>query len=461
MSMHQQLFRNQCEIDHSICQTEGKIPEWLSGSLFRNGPALYDFDHQSVNHWFDGMGMIHKFSIVSGSVHYKSRFIKSSAYKAAVANQKLAFREFATDPCGSIFNRFCSIFKPNFTTNTCVNVTSLNSDIVGLTETPIPIIIDKDSLDTLGSFSFDDSFKCQLSSAHPHVDSVSPISVSIRIGPKCSYVLHRIQDGRRIELGSIPVKSPSYQHSFGLTENYVVIADTPFKMSPLKSLVSTRSFIEQFKWTDTPTNFMILNRHTGQFVGSIKGPPFFMFHQINAYELDHTIVFDAITFENSDIISSLYLNNCRSSDPNFPKSVWSRFYLNLDTLTCNTETTAIGRTLEMPTISYSQYNALPYSYFYSIKKDDEAFFNQIVKVNTTDGDAIEYSDHTSIPSEPIFVPFPDSQQEDDGVLLSIFLNIEQQRTELHGICAKTMKLLFRSWIPQLSAYSFHGQFFKS
>ena len=55
---------------------QGQIPEWLSGSLFRNGPAYF-----TGGHWFDGLAMIHKFSFQSGSVSYSNRFLRTDAYQ--------------------------------------------------------------------------------------------------------------------------------------------------------------------------------------------------------------------------------------------------------------------------------------------------------------------------------------------------------------------------------------------
>jgi carotenoid cleavage dioxygenase-like enzyme len=40
----------------------GKIPSWLSGTLIRNGPAMFEVGQQKFNHWFDGLAMLHKFA---------------------------------------------------------------------------------------------------------------------------------------------------------------------------------------------------------------------------------------------------------------------------------------------------------------------------------------------------------------------------------------------------------------
>ena len=45
---------------------QGRIPQWLSGILLRTGPAKFEVGTQKYNHWFDGLGMLHKFEIHDG-----------------------------------------------------------------------------------------------------------------------------------------------------------------------------------------------------------------------------------------------------------------------------------------------------------------------------------------------------------------------------------------------------------
>ncbi len=43
------------EYDYFIDEIEGKIPEQLQGTLFRNGPGLLDVQGIPLKHPFDGM----------------------------------------------------------------------------------------------------------------------------------------------------------------------------------------------------------------------------------------------------------------------------------------------------------------------------------------------------------------------------------------------------------------------
>ena len=49
---------------------QGRIPRWLTGTLLRIGPARFEWGPDRYRHWFDGSGMIHKFSFAGGSVGY-------------------------------------------------------------------------------------------------------------------------------------------------------------------------------------------------------------------------------------------------------------------------------------------------------------------------------------------------------------------------------------------------------
>src|SRR4029453_19641225 len=55
----------------------GRLPDWLSGSLFRTGPAKFEIGRQSYAHWFDGLAMLHGFHFKGDTVSYSNRFVRS------------------------------------------------------------------------------------------------------------------------------------------------------------------------------------------------------------------------------------------------------------------------------------------------------------------------------------------------------------------------------------------------
>src|SRR5262245_21119592 len=137
------------ELDLESLSVEGTIPEWLGGTLVRNGPAKYEAGETSVRHWFDGLAMLHRFSFAGGRVSYSNRFLRTTAYREAEQG-RISYREFATDPCRSIFRRAATMFRPDFSDNCNVNIGRLGDEYIAMTETPLPVAFDPETLDTLG-----------------------------------------------------------------------------------------------------------------------------------------------------------------------------------------------------------------------------------------------------------------------------------------------------------------------
>jgi beta,beta-carotene 9',10'-dioxygenase len=204
---------------------KGTIPEWLSGTLLRNGPAKFSTNGSAVEHWFDGLAMLHAFSFNKGYVTYANKFLRTTDYDTVLKTGKMSYSGFAQDPCRSLFRRFTSLFvpKPSSSTsgqrdiphdmpNANVNVSKLADHFVALTETPLPIEFDPRTLDTLGVVHYNDSLPESKihESAHPHYDPVRKehISYLTRFGRTSNYVVYAIKDGttQRQPIASVEVE---------------------------------------------------------------------------------------------------------------------------------------------------------------------------------------------------------------------------------------------------------------
>lgn len=87
----------------------GQIPDWINGSLLRNGPGSIKVGSMMYNHLFDSSALLHRFNIENGTATYQCRFLKSDAYRKNQAANRIVVTEFGTacvpDPCQSIFQR--------------------------------------------------------------------------------------------------------------------------------------------------------------------------------------------------------------------------------------------------------------------------------------------------------------------------------------------------------------------
>src|ERR1700726_4679478 len=76
--------------------TEGRFPDWLSGSLVRNGPGKFEAGHDLLNHHFDGFGMLHRFEFRNGEVSYRNRFLRSRFFEYAPQKGQMGYPVFGT-----------------------------------------------------------------------------------------------------------------------------------------------------------------------------------------------------------------------------------------------------------------------------------------------------------------------------------------------------------------------------
>ena len=145
--------------EETTIEFEGKVPEWLKGTLYRNGPGANEVNDDvssSVYHAFDGFAFIQKYSVdgVDQVVRFRGSFIKSNTYTESLKQGRLISRQFGTDPCKSIFGRFQSIFQsrdPKLAMDdTGVTVQMVNNELVALTETVVGNVLDADTLEKVG-----------------------------------------------------------------------------------------------------------------------------------------------------------------------------------------------------------------------------------------------------------------------------------------------------------------------
>jgi beta,beta-carotene 9',10'-dioxygenase len=438
---------------------EGSLPGWLAGTLLRTGPAKFEVGTQGYRHWFDGLAMLHRFSFGGGTVGYANRFVQSRAYRAALAEGRIAYSEFATDPCRSLVRRVATLFSPpSFGDNANVNVVRLGDELAALSETPLPVVFDPQTLETLGVAA---PAPGQLSVAHPHRSPATGelISYATHFGPVTTYRVYALR-GRSAPrvLAKLRVSRPAYMHSFAITERYAILAEFPFVAVPVAIPLSGRPFIENYRWRpDRGTRFRVIDLATGALRGTYETEPFFAFHHVNAYERGGELVVDLCAYEDAAIVRALLLENLRDAAPVLPAPELRRYRIGLDTGRVESEPLG-GAALELPRIDEARCDGRPYRYVYGAGPHRPgAFLDQIVKVDVERGDTAVWREPGAFPGEPVFVPAPAATREDEGVLLSVVLD-EAAGSFLLVLDAGNLDELARARVPHHIPFGFHGFF---
>jgi carotenoid cleavage dioxygenase-like enzyme len=452
------------EVRVDALAVSGEVPAWLRGGLVRVTPAQMDFEKRSVTHWFDGMAMLNRFGFPGdGTVSYGSRFLDTKARREALASGGAAISGFATDPCRSLFQRVQSVFSPDTTDNANVNLARVGDDYIAMTETPIPVRFDPETLATLGHDEGARRFG-QISTAHPHHDPEHGelINFAAHLGRKSMYKIYaRASATESRTLATLPVREPSYMHSFALTDRYVVLIENPLVVNPLKLALSGRSFIHNYVWKpERGVRIHAFDRATGALARSWQTDPFFVFHTINAFEDGDALVIDLCAYEDASIIELLELERLRASaDAYGPQAKPVRLTLGTDGGVTTRPLADVD--LELPRINYRARNGKPYRYVYGGSTGDAAFLKRLVKVDVADGSHQTWEEPSAWAGEPVFVPRGGATEEDDGVVLSVVLDADAGTSFLLILDAASFTEIARAHAPHHVPFGFHGQFFSA
>lgn len=513
------LFQTVQETPQPIpAKIRGAVPKWIQGSLLRNGPGRFEFGNDKYNHWFDGMALMHNFHIENGSVTYMSKFLESDAYIKNKTENRIVCSEFGTlaapDPCMSVYDRMKSRFdfKKVSTDNCSVNYVIYKGDYYVSTETNFMRKVDPASLKTLDKVDWSKFIAVNGATAHPHYDpdgTVYNMGNSygkegtryniIRVPPQKSSSGETLEGAQVIcSINPEEKMKPAYYHSFGMSENYVVFVEQPLRLNIMKLLINQirgKSFAGIMSWEPKlNTVFHVINKHTGKkHPVNFHTKAFSTFHQINAFEDQGCIVLDLCCQDNGEAVGLFELQNLRKSGEalnevykSVAKAYPRRFVIPLDTSakgdltqplnysTATAEKKADGKVwcthenlhdhtldscgIEFPQINYAKYNTKKYQFFYGCGFQ-HLVGDSLIKVDVETKKAKVWKEDGFYPSEPIFVPSPDSVEEDDGVLLSAVLTPHQDKsTFLLILNAKDFTEIARAEVPLQIPYGFHGIF---
>jgi carotenoid cleavage dioxygenase-like enzyme len=114
----------------------------------------------------------------------------------------------------------------------------------------------------------------------------------------------------------------------------------------------------------------------------------------------------------------------------------------------------------MPSIDYARVNTKSdYRYVYGIGlREAGNFYNQIVKIDVQTQKSTMWDEKGCFPGEAIFVPHPEGEKEDDGVLLSVVLDSFQGNSFLLILDAADLTEIARANLPHPILFGYHGLF---
>lgn len=460
------LFDTVSECDKEVTEIEGRLPDGLVGTLYRNGPGTHDW----TTSFFDGDGMIRAIRIgADGRVRYLARYIETEKYIKERAAKRQLYRLAGTNrPGGILTNMFRA---PAHEANT--SVVHMADRMWALEEGGHPYEFHAETLATGGMSDFDGKLHERTAfTAHPHFDAESgeAFGFGMHFGAKPSLKLFRVDRSARLhDIGDIPVEGAGFVHDYALSKNWMAFFMPPMIPSIAKILFGAGTFFESMRWEpERGLKIALMHRNGGDPI-FLEEEACLAGHVIGAHEVGDELIVD--------LCRQSEWNDMAEPAANFRTADWSgygrggvrRYRINPSAGTVEKEDIC-DLPSEFPRINPTR-EGLGAKYAFCAANTypgEGGWFRAVLKLDTETG-ATEIFDHgeNKAAHESVFVPRPASAggtgAEDDGWLVGFVHNGLTSQTEVAIIDARrvsdgpvcTLKLrenagitFHGSWVPE-------------
>jgi all-trans-8'-apo-beta-carotenal 15,15'-oxygenase len=453
------------ELSYWIDEVEGEIPVGLSGTLFRNGPGKLDVGGVSIQHPFDGDGMICAVTIDRGRAHFRNRYVRTEGYVAEAKAEKILYRGvFGTARAGGWIN---NLFDTKLKNIANTQVIYWGGKLLALWEAAEPHRLDPATLETIGLEYFKDQLKPGSAfAAHPWIDPQGPdgeaclVNFSIQAGLSFTLNLYELNlAGEIVRQQDHVIPGFAFIHDFAITQNYAIFFQNPVKFNPLPFLLGAKGAGECIEFEpEKSTRIIIVARDGKSKPQVLETQAGFIFHHSNAFEKEGKIIVDSICYGSLPSVEP----GRDFRDVNFdrldPGQLW-RFELDLATGRVDRKLLET-RCCEFPVVHPDRVGR-EYQYSYMAAAAEIAGnmpLQTLAKVDVTTGDETLYSyAPNGFVNEPVFVPKPGGGEEEGWLLAMVFDGV-RDRSSVVVIDAKTMTQVARLWLKHHVPYGLHGTF---
>lgn len=442
------------EFESTGLRVDGQLPGWLHGRLLLNGPALWELPGAALRHWFDGYAMLHALQFGDAGVRYHSRFLASEAYTRSLATGSPVFGEFGSPNPNTLLAR---LKGTRGTDNPAVVMSRHGERWCAVSETPHLSYFDPRTLAIEERLDLEGM---HLMAAHGFtLDDGSYLNVGTRLGASAEMQLFRLPPGARVPQVIARLKMPKvgYTHAFALAPGHAVIWECALRAQPLAFRFGAKSYKDNFRWEPASGSMLHAVALDSGAVRSWRIPPMFAFHATQAWADGDGLVLELSVYEDARVFDDLMLAPRREGRPLSTPPQLVRYRLRDGADAALPE--PLGVNLELQQVHPQRIGRQRARVCWGAGSSTaEAFADCTLRVDLDRGSVTRWQRPNAHHLEPLFVPRPGGQDDDDGVLLVPTLADGDEASLIGVVDARSMELRASVQAPQVLPFGFHAAF---
>jgi carotenoid cleavage dioxygenase-like enzyme len=437
-------------------QIEGKWPRALRGTLYRNGPALFERAGTRYEHWFDGDGMVHAWQIGDGGVSHRARMVGTPKFR-----REQQIGRFVVPAAGTRIDGAESI-RNNDSMNTAnTSVMRIGDRLFALWEGGSAIELDRHDLDTIGPVNWRDDLQAAPFSAHPLRDrdgSWWNFGSLDMLGGSGLLIWHIGADGRLARMSTISDGQNGYIHSFAMSERHLIFVLTPYRR------LEGKAFFERMRFAgDLPCRIAVVAKDALDSPRWIDADFGMVYHHADAFEAGDEIVVRAVRHANAAAARSPMAAAMHGSAEGEPDSS-ELVELRIGAGARRARWVYSGiRGVEFPTVD-TRAETMRQSRIHATTRTPDAIARYANAVSAIDLHRERIQSHAYgrgiLAEEHLFVADPGGGRAGKGWLLGTLLDPVDKRSGLAVLDARNVEdgPLAIAWLPYTFPLGFHGCF---
>lgn len=270
---------------------EGTIPPQLRGTLYRNGPGLFERGELRKRCLVDGDGAIHAYTFDDGGVRFRNRFIQTEKWVEEQEAGEYLYDTWTTKTPGTGD-------IPSIPNQAGVSVWRWKDRLYAFDEGSFPYELDPTSLDTVGlaTLGLD-----QVVAAHPKklAETGEWAHFGLDFGSGRLHLAVLGPDGGIRESRVHQLAPTMYVHDFFPTASHLVVHLHPAVLD-LGMLLTGNAVRDSIAWRpDEGSKFLIFTRGEDSPPVEIEATPAWQWHTVGAHVRGNEIVCDWVGYDDA------------------------------------------------------------------------------------------------------------------------------------------------------------------
>ena len=436
---------------------EGRLPEELRGTFYRNGPAVFQRFGVRYRHWFDGDGMMHACRFDGRGVSHRARVMETPKLVRETSEQRRLFSGFGTPVDGGVPLR-----RPDDLNVANTSVLDHRGELLALWEGGSASVLDRETLAWRSFKVWGEGLAGLPFTAHPKVEPDGTLwAFGYSFTPVPAIVLYHIApDGILRKARRIDIASLGMVHDFVVTARHLVIVIPPLVFEPT---AQDEVLLDAFAWRpELGSRVLVVDKHDFDSRRWYQLPAGFGFHHGNGWEdtsgvirFDHCVAPDATLM--TETMQAVMRGDFRRPSP----ALYTRYTLRPGG---RAEMEVTGEEAEFPRVAPAVAGRRN-RYVYAVgAPSDESIEWRLRRVVKRDQeaetvDAFDYGPGV-LAEEHVFVPRRVPRGEDDGWLVGTFLDYGRGLSGIAVFDARGVAdgPVARAWLDYPLPLALHGYF---